>query len=236
VKNLLLGSGGIRTAERLQAWKSEAADFMRDVGEVLFIPYAGAEYDSYAAKVVEIDFHPGKKMRSIHTFEDPFKAMEEAECISIGGGNTFRLLTELQRLDLLPLIREKVLSGTPYVGVSAGSNMACPTIKTTNDMPIVAPSGLEALGLVSFQINPHFFPGAIHYYDGQQLEKYGGETREDRIREFHEMNDVPVIGLYEGSILRIHGDEISLRGVGEAIMFRKNQPSVTITQGSKINL
>lgn len=235
MKKLLLGSGGIRTQERLNAWKNEAEDFLVGVSQVLFIPYAGNDYDAYTARTIEINIHAGKKVTGIHTYTDAVKAVEQAECVSIGGGNTFRLLTQLQRHGLLPAIRKKVFSGTPYVGISAGTNVACPTIKTTNDMPIMIPSGLDALGLVSFQINPHFFPGTIHYYEANRLHAYAGETREDRIREFHEANNTPVLGMFEGSILRVHGEDISLKGVGGARLFVKNLPPKNILAGSNLD-
>ena len=236
MKKLLLGSGGIRTAERLEAWKNEAGDFLKGVSEVVFIPYAGNDHASYTQRTVELDIHPGKKVVGLHTFPDPVKAIEEAQCVSVGGGNTFRLLATMQRLGLLPVIRRRALAGMPYVGISAGTNVACPTIKTTNDMPIVVPAGLDALGLVRFQINPHFFPGTVHYYEGAKLEKYAGETREDRIREFHEMNATPVLGLFEGSVLRVENEIMALKGVGGARLFEKNTPPKDIAVGSTVTI
>ncbi len=138
-------------------------------------------------------------LESAHTAENPGRALEEADAIFIGGGNTFRLLKALQDLDLIGRIRRKVCSGTPYIGSSAGSNIAGPTIKTTNDMPIVQPSSFDSLGLVSFQINPHYLdpePGSTHM----------GETREERILQFLEENDTPVVGLREGAWLLVEGD------------------------------
>jgi len=211
---LLLGSGGFSTIERRDGWKKEVEDFLGPVKKVLFIPYALADYDGYVRGIKEWGFHgQGRETIGIHRTKSPRQAVLEADVISVGGGNSFRLLSGLYEHNLIEAIREKVHSGTPYIGVSAGTNMACPTMKTTNDMPIVLPPSLNALHLVPFQVNPHYFSGATHIKnaDGSYMQ-YGGETRDDRIREFHEMNNTPVIGLWEGSILRIEGKRVKLTG------------------------
>lgn len=236
MQRLLLGSGGLGTAAKLSAWKAELDDFLGSARDVLFVPYAGHDPEAYLKRLTEIDFHAGRATSSIHRAADPVAAVREAACISVGGGNTFRLLARAQNEGLLPAIRARVAAGVPYVGISAGSNLACPTIKTTNDMPIATPAGLDALGLVRFQINPHFFGGAIHYYGDQGLEKYAGETREDRIREFHEMNAAPVLGMLEGTILRVEGERMTIKGVGGAKLFERGRPPRWLAVGDALSL
>jgi dipeptidase E len=142
----------------------------------------------------------------------------------VGGGNTFRLLAELHRLGLLDVIRGRVRGGLPYLGVSAGTNVACPTIKTTNDMPIIQPPSFDALDLVPFQINPH-------YLDPDPNSTHKGETREDRIREFLEENETPVIGLREGSALLVDGNSVTLLGEKSARLFRRGAEPVEMESG-----
>ena len=157
-----------------------------------------------------------------------------AEAIYVGNGGTFRLLDALYRFDLLDLIHERVRQGLPYLGVSAGSNVACPTIKTTNDMPIVYPPSFDALGLVPFQINAHYFHGTTFVRDGETYREHFGETRDERLREFHEMNETPVLGLWEGGILRIENDGIELIG-SPARVFRKGRDPVDTTAGQRLD-
>jgi len=218
---LLLGSGGFSTDERRAGWSKELDDYLGDIKNILFIPYAHADHDAYVEMIVKKKFHAGRTIVGIHTHDNPKQAIMEAETIFMGGGNSFRLLAELYQHDLLAIIRERVQSGMPYVGVSAGTVVACPAMKTTNDMPIIYPPSFAALGLVSFQINPHYFSGATHIKIADDFIKYGGETRDDRIREFHEMNEVPVLGLWEGSILRVENELFKLRGVAGARLFRR---------------
>jgi dipeptidase E len=198
---------------------SELRDAIGRAGRVLFVPYALKERDAYAAKTRAAFEEMGYGLVSLHEATDPRRAIEQAEALFCGGGNTFRLLKALQELDLLPLVRRRVAEGMVYAGASAGSNLACPTIRTTNDMPIVEPASLDALGLVGFQINPHYLdpvPGSTHM----------GETREARIREFHEENDMPVVGLREGAILRVEGPSVLLKGVAGARIFRRGREPV----------
>jgi dipeptidase E len=210
---LLLASGGIRTQQRLAAWRDEWRSFLDQGARVLFIPYALADRDGYLQRVratlAPLDLH----IEGIHRAGDPVSAVRRADVVFVGGGNTFRLLATLYRERLLGPIRRRIRSGAAsYVGVSAGTNVACPTIRTTNDMPIVEPPSLRALGLVPFQINPHYFDGPLHYRDGRRVIPYGGETRDDRLREFHEENATPVLGLREGAMLRIEGRRARLVG------------------------
>ncbi|MBI1918055.1 MAG: dipeptidase PepE, partial [Planctomycetes bacterium] len=148
----------------------------------------------------------------------------EAEGLFVGGGNTFRLLSELYRLDLLDVIRQRVGEGLPYLGISAGSNVACPTMQTTNDMPIVRPPSFAALGLVPFQINPHYFTGATHVKVGDGYAEHFGETRDDRIREYHELNDPPVVGLWEAGLIRWNGRSGTLVGATARVFHKGQEP------------
>ncbi len=196
---------------------------------VLFIPYAGVRisFADYAALVRERFAKVGIDSVSIHESRSPKDAVEQAEAIVIGGGNTFHLLNQLYVNDLLEAIRRKVELGVPYIGWSAGSNVASPTIRTTNDMPIVEPPSLEALGLVPFQINPH--------YTDAMLPRHGGETRAQRLTEFVEVNPgVTVVGLQEGSMLLIEGNRIELLGKKAAKIFRKGQNPAEYVPGDSL--
>ncbi len=173
-------------------------------------------------------------MDGIHHHTDPARAVEQAQGIFIGGGNTFRLLNDLYRLRLLDVIRERVCHGLPYLGISAGTNVACPAIKTTNDMPIVQPPSLDALGLVPFQVNPHYFIGQTFLKaDDGSFHEHFGETRDDRLREYHELNDLPVVGLWEAGLLRCEAGRVELSGA-PARVFRKGQAAVDVLPGSDL--
>jgi dipeptidase E len=231
---LLLGSGGLSTPERREAWKKEADSFLGPVRRVVFLPYAGGDYQAYIARVRELDLAAGREVVNLPECSDPASELRRAEAIFVGGGNSFRLLRALYDLGLRSILQDKARSGTPYLGISAGTNMACPTMKTTNDMPITYPPSLDALGLVPFQINPHYFAGAIHYETPEGLTRYGGETRDDRLREFHEMNDTPVVGLWEGSIVRIERGEAALCGTAGCRIFRKGKPAEDRSSGASL--
>jgi len=172
---------------------------------VLFVPWALRDGDAYLRAVVERGFAEGIVLEGIHRAEDPRRAVEEADGIYVGGGNSFRLLAAMQRHELLDPIRRRVRGGMPYLGISAGTNLACPSIRTTNDMPIVEPpQGLGALGLVGFQINPHYYSGPVQVEDGSgRWATHCGETRDERISEFLEENRGPVLGMREGAILTL---------------------------------
>lgn len=230
---LLLGSGGIRTQPRLDLWQSTVDAFLKDVANVLFIPYALKDYDAYTAKIIEDELCGKREIKCIHTFKDPKVAILKAEAIFVGGGNTFRLLKTMQDLGLISIVREQVLAGCLYIGISAGTNLACPTIATTNDMPIVAPQNLQALGLIDFQINPHFFSGSSYFKNRDTYEEYAGETREDRICEYLEENQTPVLALYEGSILEIRDNQAAtLYGPEGARLFVKDQEPKDLQAGT----
>ncbi len=194
----------------------------------MFVPYALKDHEAYCAKVFPRLKEMGFTVDSIHRSEDPREAVRKAEAIFIGGGNTFRLLKNLYEKDLLEEIRGRVDQGMPYMGSSAGTNVACATIRTTNDMPIVEPPSLTALGLVSFQINPH-------YIDPDPDSKHMGETREERIREYLEENENPVVGLREGAMIRVQNSEILLKGISAARIFRKGKDAVEVHPIQSLN-
>jgi dipeptidase E len=217
---LLVSSSSTFGTDYLDHCESEILDLFSEVGnsDLLFVPYALADRDGYAETAQARFRAMGLGMSSVHLAPDPIAAVHNASGVFIGGGNTFRLLTELWRLDLLEPLRSRVLAGMPYLGTSAGSNVACPTIKTTNDMPIVQPPTFEALGLVSFQIN-------AHYLDPDPSSTHQGETRDLRLREFHEENDTPVVALREGAMLVVRDGEVTLAGdTGGKIFARDRQP------------
>ncbi|MHB0972239.1 MAG: dipeptidase PepE [Thermoanaerobaculia bacterium] len=205
----------------------EITGFLRGVRRVLFVPYALHDLNAYAQKARERFARMGFELDSIHEASVPREAVADADAVFIGGGNTFRLLDRLYRFDVLDAIRARVDDGMPYVGTSAGSNVACLSLKTTNDMPIVQPPSFEAFGFVPFNINPHFI-------DADPNSTHMGETRETRIREFHEMNSSPVVGLREGSWLRVEGPKIVVGGSRGARIFRRGEEPVEVKTGDEI--
>ncbi len=213
---LLLISNSTNAGEAyLQHPKEEITRFLKDVKKVLFIPYAAVSFsfDEYEKKVQLKFSEMGIEVESIHHSKFPKRSVQEAEAIVVGGGNTFRLLKMIHQFDLIEAIRFKVLSGTPYVGWSAGANIACPTICTTNDMPITEPDNFSALNLVRFQINPHFID--------THPAGHAGETREDRIMEFLEMDPyVYVVGLREGTMILLENVKLTLIGPKPARIFK----------------
>jgi len=229
---LLVSSSTIHGSGYLDHCAEEIADLLRDRARtVLFVPYALRDRDAYAAKARERFRAMGFELRSVHEWagrEGPRQAVARAETVFVGGGNTFRLLKELHALRLIEAIRARALEGMPYLGSSAGSNVACPTIKTTNDMPIVFPRTLVALGLVPFQVNPH-------YVDPDPASRHMGETREQRIREFHEENEAPVVGLREGAWLRVEGDSVLLKGKAGARVFVRGEEPREFAPGDRLD-
>jgi dipeptidase E len=230
---LLLGSGGFRTEERVRFLAERMRAFFGPIRRLLFVPYALADHDAYVRGLIEKGVHAGYDLDGLHQHSDPVAAVRNSEGIFIGGGNTFRLLTELYRRDLLEVIRERVRGGLPYLGISAGANVACPTIKTTNDMPIVQPPSFDALGLVPFQINPHYFFGPTFLQQGDGFQQHFGETRDERIGEFHELNDTPVVGLWEAGLLHVEDGRVRLEG--RARVFRRGQPAVDVEPGEVLD-
>lgn len=229
---ILLVSNSTQHGQRyLEHCSAEVAQHFGGAGsgtEVLFIPYALADHDAYAATARTAFEAMGLRLRSLHEVDDPRAAVDGAAGFFTGGGNTFRLLKRLQDVGLLEPIRSRVREGAPYLGTSAGSNIACPTIRTTNDMPIVEPESFDALGLVPFQLNPHYLdpaPGSQHM----------GETREQRIREFHEENEMPVLGLREGGMLEVEGSSMTLLGPPCLRLFRRGMEPVEYETGADLS-
>ena len=209
-------------------------EIQRFLGEkkvhALFIPYAAVtfSFDEYETRVMERFSEIGHYLTSIHHFPDPVKAVQEAEAIVIGGGNTWQLVRMMHVHRLMEAIRLKVLHGTPYIGWSAGSNVACPTLRTTNDMPIVDPKGFECMSLVPFQINSH-------YLDVNPV-GHGGETREQRIQEFLEINPgIFVVGLREGTMLKYENNQLHLLGSHSARIFRRETAPVELYESDDLN-
>ena len=193
--------------------------------KVLFIPYAAVtfSFDDYEAKVSERFREIGHDVVSIHRFNDTVDAVRKASAIAVGGGNTWQLLKMLRDNKLVDVIRERVLAGVPYIGWSAGSNVACPTIRTTNDMPVSEPDSFKSFNLIPFQINPH-------YLDANP-EGHAGETREQRILEFIEVNpDLYVAGLREGTLLLVENKQVKLYGPRKIRIFRKGSAATELGQ------
>ncbi len=225
---LLISSSKVYGGGYLDHAQAEISNLLGPTHTLLFVPFALMDYEGYSATARGFFERIGYKLESIHTSADPVQAVREAEAIFIGGGNTFRLLKRLYDLKLIDPIRTRVVEGgLPYIGSSAGSNVAGPTIRTTNDMPIVEPPSLNALGLVSFQINPH-------YIDPDPATTNMGETREERLKQYLEENEVPVAAIREGAMLRITGEDVILIGRVGARIFRRNQDPVEVAPGNRI--
>lgn len=203
----------------------------KTVKNLLFIPFArpgGISHDEYTRKVSEAFAEIGIAVKGIHEFDNPTEALQQAEGIFTGGGNTFLLVTQLYKTGIIKTLEEVVKNGTPYLGTSAGSNICGLTMGTTNDMPIVYPPSFITLGLVPFNLNPH-------YLDPIEGSTHMGETRETRINEFHQFNSQPVLGLREGSWLEVSGNTITLRGDLKARLFRQNQEPLELAAGSDLS-
>jgi dipeptidase E len=215
---LLLSSSRVGTTEYL----SHALDMIDEhlnndgsIKEILFIPYAGVtmSYDEYTTKVKDALSVKNINVVGLHSFTDPQEAIRNAKAIAVGGGNTFHLLSELYKNDLVTLIKERVEQGMKYIGWSAGSNVAGISIKTTNDMPIIEPPSFNALNLVNVQLNPH--------YTDYNPPGHNGETREERLTEFMVINPTtPIVGIVEGTALKITGNKIELIGPSNGYIFK----------------
>jgi dipeptidase E len=205
------------------------ADIVGGAKTLHFAPFAIVNHDLYTTRIQEILSPIGVSVVGLHAVGDPRAAIEGAEVLFIGGGNSFRLLDALWQLDLVGTIRRRVRAGElRFIGSSAGTNMACPSLRTTNDMPIVQPPSFEALGLVPFQVNPH-------YQDPDPSSTHRGETREQRIEEFIEQNDVAVIGLREGSWLRRTGPSLVLDGITGGRLFQRGQEPQEYQPGADLS-
>jgi len=226
---LLLLSNSTMPGTPYFAWpKPYVSQFLKSKGikSVVFFPYAAVSFsmDEYASITQEAFNEMGLDFKSIHTAKQPEELIKQAECIVVGGGNTFALLHRLYQSGLFSLIKEKITNQIPYIGWSAGANLACPTIRTTNDMPIVQPASFQALNLIPFQINPHYHELSIA---GQ-----GGETRIERLQEFITFNpQTNVLGLPEGMLLERDNDKLLLKGKGEAKLYQHQNNVITIQEG-----
>lgn len=231
MEKLLLLSNSTMPGTDFFTWpKPWVKDFLGDKPRnLVFIPYAAVTFpfDEYEEKVRAAFFELNHVIYSIHNVTNKKKAIEDAEGIVVGGGNTFALLARMNENNLLRIIREKVQAGTPYIGWSAGANLACPTLMTTNDMPIIEPPSFEALGFIPFQINPH--------YHELKFEGQGGETRIDRLKEFIALNPHRiVVGLPEGMLLKKMNDQLVLEGTGTAKLYQARNPVREIPAGATV--
>ncbi len=239
-KNLLLISNSTNYGEDYLGWPRQyIKDFLNHKGikRVLFIPYAGvalsydgieASYDAYEQRVNSVFNQLGFEIYSIHRENDPVSAIKDSLAIAVGGGNTFHLVYQLHQLKLIKVIKEVVENGTSFMGWSAGANVACPTMRTTNDMPIIEPESMNCLNLVPFQINPHYLDAVI--------EGHGGETREQRIEEFLVVNsNVYVVGLREGTLLSIDKKKVELKGGKPCRIFKAGMNPKEIQPGGDIS-
>ena len=228
MKILLISNSTLHGRGYLDHAEAEIRDILGPAKRILFFPYALFDRDGYAAKARERFAAMGYELSSAHAAADPQKAIADVDAIFIGGGNTFRLLKGLQDFAWLEPIRERVRNGAPYIGSSAGSNVAGPTIRTTKDMPIVQPRSFDSLGLVPFQISPHF-------QDPDPNSTHMGETQEERIIQFLEENETPVLGMREGAWVRASRGSVVLGGTRGARIFRRGESPVEKTTGDEIS-
>ncbi len=231
--SVLLGSGGISTPERRELYRSLCSEHFSGCSNVLFVPFASDDWDSYTSRMNEFLGPEGPTLVGIQAFPDHESAIRESDAIYVGGGNSFLLIRELHERGLVEPIRDVVMGGTPYLGVSAGSNVACPTMMTTNDMPIVLPPSFRSFGIVPFQINPHYHPGKVLFMDGDEVANHYGESRAQRIAEFHRHQETPVLGMWEGSFVHWDGSRGMLNG--RATAFVPGQEPIEIQDGSEID-
>jgi dipeptidase E len=232
MKNIIIASTStLHGGDYLDYLLPELQLHFKDCKTILFIPYArsgGISHDEYTAKVALAFAKIDLAVKGIHEFEDPASAIQDAQGIFTGGGNTFLLVSQLYKNNIMTVLSETVKNGTPYLGTSAGSNICGLTMQTTNDMPIIYPPSFQTLGLIPFNLNPH-------YLDADKQSTHMGETRETRIQEFHAFNSVPVLGLREGSWLDVKGEKITLRGNLSARLFRQNQIPEELESGADLS-
>src|SRR5882762_747207 len=226
-KLLLISNSTLHGSGYLDHAEKEIQDFVGDRTSVIFVPYEVHDRRAYASKAQERFRAMGLSLTSIHDVSNVPRVVDEADVIFVGGGNTFRLLKGLHDDDLLGSIRRRVAAGVPYIGSSAGSIVACPTLKTTKDMPVVQPPSFDALGLVPFQISPH-------YLDPDPSSTHMGETQEERIMQFLEENDETVVGLREGSMLRVQDGTVALKGTNNARIFRRGDEPFEAAPGTDL--
>jgi len=220
MKKLIIASTStIHGSSYLEYLMPTLENHFKDCSSILFIPYArpgGISHDSYTELVRNAFAKINKSVNGLHEYNNPAEAIQKAEGIFTGGGNTFLLVTQLYANNVMTILSETLVNGVPYLGSSAGSNITGLTMQTTNDMPIIYPPSFNTLGLIPFNLNPH-------YLDPDLQSKHMGETRETRIKEFHAFNTIPVVGLREGSWLAVNGEEIVLKGTLTARLFRPNK-------------
>ena len=227
-KILLVSNSTVYGRGYLDHVESEIKSFLGSAQRVLFFPFALHDWNAYTATARTRFSAMGYFIESAHETAAPQESIERTDAIFIGGGNTFRLLKALQDLDLLEAVRRKVSNGAPYIGSSAGSNVAGPTIKTTKDMPIVQPRSFDSLALVPFQISPH-------YLDPDPNSTHMGETQEERILQFLEENDTPVVGIREDAWLACNNGAVTLKGRAGARIFRRGHAPVEVMPGTEIS-
>jgi dipeptidase E len=225
---LLLSNSSVFGRGYLEHALDAIGDFLGRRKTVHFAPYALADHDGYSERAAAAFSGFGASVVGLHTFGNPRAELEQAEILFVGGGNSFRLLKALHDHDLIDMVQQRVAAGQlSYMGSSAGTNMACPSVRTTNDMPIVEPRSFKAFELIPFQINPH-------YIDPDPASTHMGETREKRIHQFHEENDVAVLGMREGAWLRREGARLTLRGTTGARLFRRGLPEEEYVEGADL--
>jgi dipeptidase E len=225
---LLISNSTLYGGSYLDHAESEIRDFLRGAKSIVFVPFAVYDRRSYAEQARKRFQAMGCTLVSVHEISNPQRAIEQADAIFVGGGNTFRLLAGLYECGLLGPISRRVALGVPYVGSSAGSIVACPSLKTTKDMPVVQPPSFNALGLVNFQISPH-------YLDPDPSSKHMGETQEERILQFLEENESTVVGLREGAMLRVENGSVTLKGCSGARIFRRDKAPVEAVPGQALD-
>jgi len=232
MKNLIIASTStIHGGDYLEYLLPELAIHFKNCKSILFIPYArpgGISHSEYTAKVQIAFSKINISVTGIHDYENPAEAIQQASGIFTGGGNSFLLVSQLYKNKVMTLLADVINKGTPYLGTSAGSNITGLTMQTTNDMPIVYPPSFQTLGVIPFNLNPH-------YLDANLQSKHMGETRETRIKEFHAFNTLPVLGLREGSWLDVKGETIILKGTLPARLFRQNQAPEEVKSGSDLS-
>ena len=229
MKNMIIASTStLHGEEYLSYLEKEIKELFKGKKSVLFIPFArpgGMSHEKYTSKVSQRFSDWDIAVNGLHEFDDFEEAISKAEGIFVGGGNTFLLVTQLYQFQLIPVLRNAIQRGTPYLGSSAGSNICGLTMQTTNDMPIVLPPSEKTLGILPFNINPH-------YLDPDGTSKHMGETRETRIKEFQQLHHIDVLGLREGSWLSVKNETIRLEGVHHARLFKPKEEAVEIPSGN----
>ena len=232
MKNLIIASTStVYGGSYLDYLTDEVSELFKDTAEIVFIPFArpgGVSHDEYTEKAAQAFQKLNKNLVGLHTSDNPIETLNAAKGIFTGGGNTFVLVNALYKLELMQPLREAIFNGVPYLGTSAGSNICGVSMQTTNDMPIVYPPSFKTLGVIPFNLNPH-------YLDPDPDSHHMGETRETRIMEFHTQNTIPVVGLREGSWLRVEGENIILKGKLDARIFEQDSVPYEVKTGTSLS-